>query len=130
MLVPAEEPLSVAPPTNAAPTEEEPLSSVALATTNPATSSGISSEDAPSEESMELDYINDSVLTTSIQPAMASLVVLSPTDTAVVTNVATPTASEAGSSGPSNTANAVLKCWADIVRNKEAAASKMDEQAE
>ncbi|KAG5335159.1 hypothetical protein C0989_002090 [Termitomyces sp. Mn162] len=91
--------------------------------TNPATSSGASSEDAPSEESMKLDYVNNSLLTTSVQPVMTPLVILSPMDAVVATNVATPSVSEAGFSGPSNMANAVLECWADIMSNEEAVAS-------
>ncbi|KAG5338854.1 hypothetical protein C0989_005824 [Termitomyces sp. Mn162] len=111
---------SVAPSTSAAPTEEGPLSSVAAATSIPPSSSGVSLEDAPSEKSMELDYANNSTLT---------MLVLSPAEVVVATDVTTPTAPEAGSSGPSDTANAVLECWTDIVSNKEAEASKMDEQA-
>ncbi|KAG5349984.1 hypothetical protein C0989_000882 [Termitomyces sp. Mn162] len=125
----AEEPLLVASPISAAPTEEGPLLSMALATTNPATSSGVSSEDAPSEESMELDYIDNSALTMSVQPVTAPLVISSPTYAVVATNVATPIAPEAGSSGSSDTANAVLEHWVDIMSNKEAAALKMNEQA-
>ncbi|KAG5332682.1 hypothetical protein C0989_006735 [Termitomyces sp. Mn162] len=69
-LATTEEPLSVVPSANAAPTEEGPLLSVAATTTNPALSSGASSEDIPTEESMELDYANNSALPTDAQPAM------------------------------------------------------------
>ncbi|KAG5735440.1 hypothetical protein E4T56_gene12778 [Termitomyces sp. T112] len=114
----------------AAPTEEGPSLSVAAVTTNPALSSGASSEDTLSEESMELDYIDDSALTMIAQPAMTPQVVPSPTEVVVATNIATLTASEAGSSGFDDMANTVLEHWADIVRNKEVEALKMDEQAE
>ncbi|KAG5350581.1 hypothetical protein C0989_010283 [Termitomyces sp. Mn162] len=108
-MVPAEVPMSAAPSVSAAPTEKGPLSSVALATTNPALSSGAFSEDAPSEESMELDYINNSALTTDAQLAMTSQVVPSPMEAVVATNITTPTAPEAKTSGSSNTVNAVLE---------------------
>ncbi|KAG5335513.1 hypothetical protein C0989_001189 [Termitomyces sp. Mn162] len=117
----------VAPCVSAASTEEGPLLSVALATTNLASSSGASFEDAPSEESMELDYINDSVLTMDAQPAMTPQVISSPTEAVVTTNITTPTAPEAGASGSSDMANTVSEHWADIVSSKEVAALKMDE---
>ncbi|KAG5334841.1 hypothetical protein C0989_002807 [Termitomyces sp. Mn162] len=128
-----EEPSSVAPTASAAPPEEGPLLSVAVAkstTATPPLSSGASSEHAPIEVSMELDYANKSVLTTLVPPAMTPQIVPSPIEVAVVTNVVTPTASEAGTNGSSDMVNAVLEHWADIVSNKEAEASKMDEQAE
>ncbi|KAG5350150.1 hypothetical protein C0989_012482, partial [Termitomyces sp. Mn162] len=53
----------------------------------------------------------------------------SPMEAVVATNVTTPTAPEAGSSGPSDMANAVLEHWVDIMSNEEAEALKMDEQA-
>ncbi|KAG5353042.1 hypothetical protein C0989_010848 [Termitomyces sp. Mn162] len=123
----AEEPSSVAPPTSAAPTEEGPSLPVAIATSIPPLSSGASSEDAPTEESLELDYANDSALTTPVQLATTPQVVPSPMEVVVATNIATPTTPEAGSSGPSDMANAVLEHWVDIVSNKEAEALKMDE---
>ncbi|KNZ79501.1 hypothetical protein J132_09569 [Termitomyces sp. J132] len=126
----AEEPSSVAPTAGAAPTEEGPSLSVAVAkstATTPPLGSGVSLEHAPTEESMQLDYADNSALTTPVPPAMTPQVVPSPTEVAVVTNIATPTAPEAGTSGSSDTANAVSEHWADIVSNKEAEASKMDE---
>ncbi|KNZ79062.1 hypothetical protein J132_04762 [Termitomyces sp. J132] len=126
-LVPPEELLSMALSTSVALTEEGLLLSVALATTNPATSSGASSDDAPSEESMELDYANNLAVPTSVQPVTTSPVVPSPSDADVATNIATLAAPETVSNGSSDTANAVSECWADIMSNKEAAASKMDE---
>ncbi|KAG5352683.1 hypothetical protein C0989_001147 [Termitomyces sp. Mn162] len=117
----------MAPPTSKAPTEEGPLLSVAEATINPAIGSGASLDNTPTEESMELDYANDSALPTSVQPAMTSSVISSPLDAAVVTNIATPATTETVSNGSSDTANAVSEHWADIVSNKEAVASKMDE---
>ncbi|KAG5351551.1 hypothetical protein C0989_005992 [Termitomyces sp. Mn162] len=126
-LAATEEPSSVAPSASDAPTEEGPLSSVAATTTNPALSSSVSSEDAPAEESMELDYVDNSALTINAQLAMTPQVVSSLTEVVVATNVTTPTAPEAGTSGSSDTANAVLEHWADIMSSKEAEASKMDE---
>ncbi|KAG5338670.1 hypothetical protein C0989_006675 [Termitomyces sp. Mn162] len=112
-----------------APTEEGPLSSVAVATSTPPSSSGAFSEDAPTEESMELDYADNSVLATLVQPAMTPQVVLSPIEAVVVTNITASTTPEAGSSGSSDMADTVLECWVDIMRNEEAGALKMDEQA-
>ncbi|KAG5350010.1 hypothetical protein C0989_000716, partial [Termitomyces sp. Mn162] len=126
------EPSSVAPTASAAPTEEGLLSSVAVAmsTANPPLlCSGAFSVDAPSEKSMELDYANNPMVPTSIQPATTPKVIPSATEAAVVTNIATLATSEAGTSGSRDMANAVSECWADIVSNKEAEASKMDEQA-
>ncbi|KAG5351117.1 hypothetical protein C0989_007892 [Termitomyces sp. Mn162] len=117
---------SVAPPTSAAPTEESSLLSMAVATSIPPLSSSASLEDTPIEESMELDYTNNSALTIPVQPAMTPQVVLSPTEAVVATNVTTSTAPKAESSHPSDMANAVLECWADIMSNKEAEALKMD----
>ncbi|KAG5349044.1 hypothetical protein C0989_006418 [Termitomyces sp. Mn162] len=128
-LVQAEEPFSMDPPMSAAPTEEGPSLSVALATTNPAMSSGASLQNAPTEESMELDYANDSLAPMNPQPVMTPQVILSLSDAAVAANVTTPTAPEARSSGSIDMANAVSECWADIVSNEEAEASKMDEHA-
>ncbi|KAG5338690.1 hypothetical protein C0989_006585 [Termitomyces sp. Mn162] len=122
------EPSSVVPPASAAPTEEGPLLSVAAATSISLSSSGMSSEDAPMEESMELDA-NNSALTTPVQPAMTPQVISSLTEAVVATNIATPITPGTGSSGPSDTTNTVLECWADIVSSKEAEALKMDEQA-
>ncbi|KAG5330269.1 hypothetical protein C0989_009033, partial [Termitomyces sp. Mn162] len=122
----AQEPSSVAPPASAAPTEEGPS---LLATSIPLSSSSASSEDALSENSMDLNYADNSMLTTPVQLAMTPQVIPSPMEVVVATNIATLTASEAGSSGSSDMANAVLECWADIGSNKEAEASKMDEQA-
>ncbi|KAG5333477.1 hypothetical protein C0989_005769 [Termitomyces sp. Mn162] len=68
-LAQVEEPLSVDPPMSAAPTKEGPSLSVALATTNSAMSSGISFQDAPTEESMELDYTDASLAPTNPQLA-------------------------------------------------------------
>ncbi|KAG5351949.1 hypothetical protein C0989_004401 [Termitomyces sp. Mn162] len=92
-------------------------------------SSSVSSQDAPTEESMELDYADNSLAPTNPQLAMTPQVIPSPSDAAIVTNIATPTAPEAGSSGSIDTANAVSECWADIMSNEEVAASKMDEWA-
>ncbi|KAG5340733.1 hypothetical protein C0989_000512 [Termitomyces sp. Mn162] len=92
----AEEPFSMDPPTSAAPTEEGPSLSVAMAATNPATSSGASSQNTPTEESIELDYANHSVVPMTSQPDATPSVVPSPSDAAVVTNIATPAAPEAG----------------------------------
>ncbi|KAG5719174.1 hypothetical protein E4T56_gene11829 [Termitomyces sp. T112] len=108
-LVPPEELLFMAPPTSVALTEE-----------------GLC-YDAPSEESMELDYANNLAVRTSVQPVTSSPVVPSPSDAAVATNIATLAAPETVSNGSSDTANAVSECWADIMSNKEAVASKMDE---
>ncbi|KAG5353536.1 hypothetical protein J132_10169 [Termitomyces sp. J132] len=127
MLAQVEEPFSVDPPMSAAPTEEGPSSSVATATTDLATSSGVSSQDTHTEESMKLDYANDSVALTNLQPDVTPSVIPSPLDAVIATNVATPTAPEAGSSGSIDMANTVSECWADIMSNKEVAASKMDE---
>ncbi|KAG5332703.1 hypothetical protein C0989_006669 [Termitomyces sp. Mn162] len=109
-LAAAKKPSSVAPPASAAPTEEGPLLAVAAITTNPVSSSGASSEDAPTEEFMELDYTDNSVLLTDAQPATTPQVVPSPIEAVVATNVAMPTAPEAGNSGSSDMANAVLEC--------------------
>ncbi|KAG5352622.1 hypothetical protein C0989_001445 [Termitomyces sp. Mn162] len=125
----AKELSSVAPPISAAPTEEGPLLSVAAAISIPLSSSGVSSEDTLSEESMELDYADDSALTMPVQLAMTPQVVPSPTEAVVATNITTPTTPEAGSSGLSDMANAILEHWANIMSNKEAEASKMDKQA-
>ncbi|KNZ81572.1 hypothetical protein J132_11391 [Termitomyces sp. J132] len=125
-----EEPSSAATTKSAAPTEEGPSLSVAVAKSTAATpllSSGTSSEHAPTEESMELDYVNDSALTTPVPPATTPQVVPSPMKVAVATNVATPTTPEAGTSGSSNTANTVSEHWVDIVSNEKVEASKMDE---
>ncbi|KAG5352398.1 hypothetical protein C0989_002487 [Termitomyces sp. Mn162] len=114
---------------SAAPTEEGPSLSVAVATFIPLLSSGVSLEDALSEKSMNLDYADNFAVTMPVQPAMTPQVVPSPMEAVVVTNTATPTAPEADASGPSDTANAVLEHWADIMSNKEAEASKMDKKA-
>ncbi|KAG5336990.1 hypothetical protein C0989_011293 [Termitomyces sp. Mn162] len=122
---------SAAPTISAAPTEEGPLSSVAVAKSTTATlllSSGASLEHTPTEKSMELDYANNSTLTTPVPPAMTPQVIPSPMEAAVMTNVATPTTPEAGTSSSSFMANTVSEHWADIVSNKEKEASKMDEQ--
>ncbi|KAG5337935.1 hypothetical protein C0989_008635 [Termitomyces sp. Mn162] len=126
-LAEVEEPFPMVPPWGAAPTEEGPSLLVATATTDPATSSTASSKDAPTEESMKLDYANNSLVPTNPCPEMTSQVVPSPSDVTVVTNVATPAIPEAGPSGSSDIANAVLECWVDIVSNEEVAALKMDE---
>ncbi|KAG5335748.1 hypothetical protein C0989_000471 [Termitomyces sp. Mn162] len=126
----AEEPSSAAPTASAVPTEDGPLSSAAVApstATPPSLSFGASSDDAPSEKSMELDYIDDSTVPMPIQPAMTLQVVPSFMEAAVATKVASPTTPEAGTSSSSKTANAVSEHWADIVSNEEAEASKMDE---
>ncbi|KAG5338034.1 hypothetical protein J132_09731 [Termitomyces sp. J132] len=117
----------MAPPASAAPTEDGPLSSVVAATSTPPLSSGAFSEDAPTEKSMEFDYADNSTLTMPVQPAMTPQVVPSPIEVTVATNVATPTTPEAGTSGSSDMANAVLENWVDIKSNKEAEALKMDE---
>ncbi|KAG5337585.1 hypothetical protein C0989_009270 [Termitomyces sp. Mn162] len=125
----AEEPSLAAPTMSAAPTEEVPLPSVAVALSTaapPPSSSSMSSDDAPSEKSMELDYVNDSMMPIPIQPVMTPQVVPSSMEVAVATNIATPTTPEARTSGSSNMANTVLECWADIMSNEEAEASKMD----
>ncbi|KAG5348982.1 hypothetical protein C0989_006726 [Termitomyces sp. Mn162] len=127
-----EQPSSVAPTTSAAPTKEGPSLLVAVAPSTaapPPLSSGASSDDSPPEKSMELDYANDSMVLTPIQLATTLQIVPSSMEVAVATNVATPTAPEARTSGSSDTANTVLECWADIMSNKEAEALKMDEQA-
>ncbi|KAG5342373.1 hypothetical protein C0989_002846 [Termitomyces sp. Mn162] len=128
-LAEAEELFSVVYPPSAAPTEEGPSSSVVLATTNPATSSSASSQDAPTEKSIELDYTNNSLAPTNLHPEMTPQVIPSPSKVAVVTNIATLAAPEAGSSGSINMANAVLECWADIVSSEEVVALKMLKQA-
>ncbi|KAG5334190.1 hypothetical protein C0989_004135 [Termitomyces sp. Mn162] len=128
VLVQAEEPFSMDPPTSAALIEEGPSLSVAIAATDPAMSSGASSQNTPAE-SMELDYANDSVASTNSQLEATPSVVPSPSDAAVATNIATPAAPKPGSGGSIDTALAVSECWADIVSNEEAAASKMDEWA-
>ncbi|KNZ77544.1 hypothetical protein J132_05169 [Termitomyces sp. J132] len=126
-LATAEEPSSVAPFVSAAPTEEGPLLSVAATTINPALSSSVSSKDTPTEESMELNYVNNSALTMDAQPATTPQVIPSPIEAVVATDIATLTAPEAG--GSSDMANAVLEHWVDIVSSKETEASKMDKQA-
>ncbi|KAG5335713.1 hypothetical protein C0989_000573 [Termitomyces sp. Mn162] len=83
----------------------------------------------PSEESIELDYVNNSALTMDAQPAMTLQVVPSPMEVVLVTNITTPAAPEAGTSGPNDTANAVFEHWADIMSSKEAEAWEMDKQA-
>ncbi|KAG5352085.1 hypothetical protein C0989_003884 [Termitomyces sp. Mn162] len=123
------EPSAMVSAVSAALTEARPLSLVAAATTNPESSSGASSEDAPLEESMELDYTDDSALTMPVQPVTTMPVIPSTLEVVVATNIATPTAPEAGSSGSNNTDNAVLEHWEDIMSNKEAAASKIDKWA-
>ncbi|KAG5334674.1 hypothetical protein C0989_003182 [Termitomyces sp. Mn162] len=124
-----EEPFFMVPPPIAVPTEEGPSLSVASATTNPAASSITSSQNAPTEESIKLDYANNSLVPTNFHLTMTPQVVPSPSDVAIVTNAATLATPEAESSGSIDMANATLKCWADIMSNKEAAALKMDEQA-
>ncbi|KAG5335769.1 hypothetical protein E4T56_gene13812 [Termitomyces sp. T112] len=52
-----------------------------------------------------------------------------PTEVVVATNIAMPTASEAGTSGSSDMVNAVSEHWADIMSSEKAEASKMDKQA-
>ncbi|KAG5720075.1 hypothetical protein E4T56_gene8749 [Termitomyces sp. T112] len=56
-------------------------------------------------------------------------VIPSASEVVVATNIATPTAPEAGSSGSNNMAHAILEHWADIVSDKKDAALKLDEQA-
>ncbi|KAG5353270.1 hypothetical protein C0989_008776 [Termitomyces sp. Mn162] len=114
-LAQVEEPSSVDPPMSAAPTEKGPSLSVALATTDSAMSSSASSQNAPAEESMELDYTNNSLAPTNSQPVMTPQAVPSPSDAAIVINVATPTAPEVGSSGSIDMANTVSNCWVDIM---------------
>ncbi|KAG5334148.1 hypothetical protein C0989_004289 [Termitomyces sp. Mn162] len=126
----ARKPSLVAPTTSAAPTEEGPLLSVAVATSTanpPPSSSGASSNDTPSEKSMELEYANNSMVPTTIQPATTPQVTPSAMEAAVATNVATPTAPEARTSGSRDIANAILEYWTDIMSNKKAEASKIDE---
>ncbi|KAG5352026.1 hypothetical protein C0989_004169 [Termitomyces sp. Mn162] len=106
--------------------EEGPSLLVAVTTTNPALSSSASSEDAPIEESMELDYAHNSALPTDAQSAMTPQVVPSLTEAVVATNIAIPTAPEAGNNGSSDTTNAVSEHWVDIMSSEEAEASKMD----
>ncbi|KAG5338969.1 hypothetical protein C0989_005468 [Termitomyces sp. Mn162] len=110
VLAQVEEPFFVDSSTNAAPTKEGPSLSVAMATTDCTTSSGASSQNAPTEESMELDYTDDSVVPTNPQPEVTPPVIPSPLDAAVTTNVATPAAPEAGSSGSIDMANTILEC--------------------
>ncbi|KNZ77541.1 hypothetical protein J132_05166 [Termitomyces sp. J132] len=98
-LAQVEEPSSMDPPVSAAPTKEGLSLSVATAATNPATSSGASSQNAPTKESMELDYAK-SLVPTNPQPEATPPVILSPSDVAIATNVATPTAPETGSVVP------------------------------
>ncbi|KAG5351688.1 hypothetical protein C0989_005282 [Termitomyces sp. Mn162] len=117
-LAQVEELASMDPFMSAAPTEEGPSLSVALSTTNHATSSSVSSQNAPTEESMEQDYTNDSLAPTNAQPVMTTQVIPSPSDAAIATNIATPSAPKARSSGSSDTANTVSECWADIMSNK------------
>ncbi|KAG5349029.1 hypothetical protein C0989_006495, partial [Termitomyces sp. Mn162] len=123
----AKEPSSVVPPLSAAPTKEEPSLSVALATTDPAVRSAASSQDALMEESMALDYADNSSALTNSSSEMTLQVVSSPSNMAVTTDVASPAIPEAGPSGSIDIANAVSECWVDIVSNKEVVASKMDE---
>ncbi|KAG5349078.1 hypothetical protein C0989_006119 [Termitomyces sp. Mn162] len=117
---------------SAALTEEDPSLSVAVATFTanpPLSGSGASSDDALSEKSMELDYANNPMVPMPIQLATTLQVVPSAMEAVVATNIATPTAPEAGTSGSKDIANTVLEHWVDIVSNKEAKALKMDEQA-
>ncbi|KAG5334172.1 hypothetical protein C0989_004195 [Termitomyces sp. Mn162] len=114
---------------SAAPTKEGPLLSAAVTTSIPPLSSSVSSEDALTEESMELDYADNSTLTMPVQLVTTPQVFPSSTEVVVATNIVTPTTPEAGFSGPIGMANAVSECWADIVSNKGAEALKMDEQA-
>ncbi|KAG5336293.1 hypothetical protein C0989_012266 [Termitomyces sp. Mn162] len=123
MLAQAEELFSMDPPVSAAPTEGPSLL-VAAATIDLATSSGASLQNAPIEESMELDYADNSAALTNLQPEVTSLVVPSPLDAVVATNVATPITLEAGSSGSIDMANAVLECWVDIMSNEKAQPQK------
>ncbi|KAG5348879.1 hypothetical protein C0989_007453 [Termitomyces sp. Mn162] len=108
-LAEVEEPFSMAPPPSAAPTEEGPSASMVLAATHSAVSSDASSWDTPTEESMELDYADNSLVSTSPSPEMTPQVVSGPSDMAVATNIATPAIPEAGPSGSSDMANAVLE---------------------
>ncbi|KAG5349115.1 hypothetical protein C0989_005810 [Termitomyces sp. Mn162] len=129
VLAQAEEPFSMDPPTSAAPTEEGPSLSAATAATDLATSSSAFSQNTPIEESMKLDYTNNSVVLINPQLEATTSVIPSPLDAVIATNVATLTAPEAGSSGSIDMANAVSECWMDIMSNEEVAALKMDEQA-
>ncbi|KNZ72250.1 hypothetical protein J132_04041 [Termitomyces sp. J132] len=126
-LAEVEEPSAVVPLPSAALTEEGPSLSMALATTDPTTSSIVSSQDAPTEEFMGLDYTNNSSAPTNPHPETTPQVIPSPSDMAVATNIATLAVPEAGPSGSSDMANAISEQWADIVSNKKAVASKMDE---
>ncbi|KAG5339491.1 hypothetical protein C0989_004007 [Termitomyces sp. Mn162] len=105
-----EESSSAAPTASAAPPEEGPSSSVAVAKSTATTllsSSGASLKHTLIEESMELDYADKFALTTLVLSAMTPQVFPSPMEAAVVTNVATPTTPEAGTSGSSDMANTV-----------------------
>ncbi|KAG5349675.1 hypothetical protein C0989_002428 [Termitomyces sp. Mn162] len=92
-------------------------------------SSAASSQDTPTEESMRLDYANNSSVHTNPHPETTLQVFPSPLYAAIAMNISTPPVPEAGTSGSNNMANTVLEHWADIVSNEEAVASKMDEQA-
>ncbi|KAG5337150.1 hypothetical protein C0989_010507 [Termitomyces sp. Mn162] len=63
--------------------------------------------DIPTEESMELDYANNSPAPMNLHPEMTPQVVSSPSDAAIATNIAILAIPEAGPSGSIDMANAV-----------------------
>ncbi|KAG5352086.1 hypothetical protein C0989_003885 [Termitomyces sp. Mn162] len=116
--------------TGRAPTEAGMLLIVVEATSGPSANPVTSSEDVATEESMELDYVNEPYAPTNASPEMPDPVIPSPLDTSVATNIATPIAPKAGTSSSSDTTNVVLEHWANIVSSKEASSSQMDEQVD
>ncbi|KAG5726016.1 hypothetical protein E4T56_gene1655 [Termitomyces sp. T112] len=124
------EPFSVAPPLRTTTTKVGLVATVVSATPGPTATSGASSWDMPMEESMALDYVDEPSAPMEASPETTSPVVPGPSKATVATNIATSIVLKVGTSGSSDTANAVLECWVDIVSSKEAASLQMDEQAE
>ncbi|KAG5349900.1 hypothetical protein C0989_001354 [Termitomyces sp. Mn162] len=125
-LAEAEEPSSSSPSTGAAPTEAGSLSVVVGATSGPSANLVVSSKDVTTDEFMKLDYVNELYTPINANPELTDPIIPDPSDTSVATNIATPIASEAGTSGSSDTTNIVSEGWADIVSSKEASSSHRD----
>ncbi|KAG5338517.1 hypothetical protein C0989_007221 [Termitomyces sp. Mn162] len=115
------------PPPSPSASAEEQAATVASASIGLAATSNVSFQDAPTVESMELDYTNGTLVPTELCLEMTSPVIPGPLEMTVVTNIATSIICEAETSSSSDTANAVSECLADIMNSKEAISSQMDE---
>ncbi|KAG5329909.1 hypothetical protein C0989_009157 [Termitomyces sp. Mn162] len=78
-------------------------------------------------KSMKLDYIDESAAPTASNPEMTDLIVPSPLEAAVATNITTPVTPEARTSGSNDMTNVVSKCWANIMSSKEVSFLQMEE---